>query len=73
MEYSRQKILEWATISYSWDLPDPGTEPLSLALPALAGRVFFTTVPPGKPSYFIREMKIKYDVTTHTHLVGWIH
>ena len=30
------------------DLPDPGTEPLSLASPALAGG-FFTTASPGKP------------------------
>ena len=28
-----------------WDLPRPGTEPVS---PALAGK-FFTTEPPGKP------------------------
>ena len=68
MEYSRQKILELATISYSWDLPNPGIEPLSLALPALADRFFFTTVPPGKPSYFIREMKIKYDKLPHIHI-----
>ena len=32
------------------DLPDPGIKPVSLASPALAGG-FFTTVPPGKPSY----------------------
>ena len=30
------------------ELPDSGTEPMSLASPALAGR-FFTTEPPGKP------------------------
>ena len=30
------------------DLPDTGTEALSQASPALAGR-FFTTEPPGKP------------------------
>ena len=30
------------------DLPDPRIEPVSLALPALAGR-FFTTVLPGNP------------------------
>ena len=30
------------------DLPDPGTEPMSLVAPALAGE-FFTTEPPGKP------------------------
>ena len=39
------RILEWAAISLSRDLPDPGIEPVS---PALAGR-FFTTEPPGKP------------------------
>ena len=32
------------------DLPNPGTEPMSPASPALAGR-FFTTEPPGKPPY----------------------
>jgi len=43
-------ILEWVTISFSGDLPDPGIKALSfvsLASPAVAGR-FFTTVPPGK-------------------------
>ena len=30
------------------DLPDPGTEPASPVVPALAGR-FLTTEPPGKP------------------------
>ena len=51
------KILQWAAIFYPGDLPDPGTEPSSLASPALAGR-FFTTEPPVKPflshsKYFI--------------------
>ena len=32
-----------------WDLPRPGLEPMS---PALAGRLS-TTVPPGKPSFFL--------------------
>ena len=32
------------------DLPDPGIEPASPASSALAGR-FFTTEPPGNPSY----------------------
>ena len=40
------RILKWVAIS--WDLPNPGIEPVSLASPALAG-IFFTTVPPGKP------------------------
>ena len=37
------------------DLPDPGIEPMSLVLQALAGR-FFTTEPPGKP--FIGTIKL---------------
>ena len=36
------RILEWAAISFSRDLPDPGTEPTSLLSPAPAGG-FFTT------------------------------
>ena len=32
-----------------WDLPRPGLEPV---YPALAGR-FSTTVPPGKPNFFV--------------------
>ena len=36
------RILEWAAISFSGDLPDPGIEPESLRSPALAGS-FFTT------------------------------
>ena len=36
------KILNWAAISSSRDLPDPGIKPAPLVSPALAGR-FFTT------------------------------
>ena len=42
------RILEWAAISSSGDLPNLGIELLSLESPALAGG-FFTTVPSGKP------------------------
>ena len=42
---SQARILEWISIPFSRDLPDPGIEPAS---PALAGR-FFTTEPPRKP------------------------
>ena len=35
-------MLEWAVISFSGDLPDPGIKPVPLASPALAGG-FFTT------------------------------
>ena len=41
------RILEWVAISSSRGFPNPGTEPTSLATPALAGK-FFTTKPPGK-------------------------
>ena len=43
------RIVEWVAISPG-DLPDPGIEPVSLASPALAGG-FFTTTPPGKPTF----------------------
>ena len=36
------RILEWVVISFSRDLPNLGTEHVSLMSPALAGR-FFTT------------------------------
>ena len=38
------RILEWVSISYSRDLPNPGIKPMS---PAKGDR-FFTTAPPGK-------------------------
>ena len=45
------RILEWVVISYSGDLPNLGIELTCLASPTLTGR-FFTTVLPGKPTYF---------------------
>ena len=39
---------EWAAISSSRDLPDPGIEPTSPVSSALAAG-FFTAEPPGKP------------------------
>ena len=44
------RILEWVTISCSRDLPDPGIELVSLASPALAGRVFTTSTTREVPS-----------------------
>jgi len=41
------RILEWAAVSSSGDLPNPGIKPTS---PVLAGG-FFTTEPPGTPHY----------------------
>ena len=39
------RTLEWAAVSFSGDLPDPGIETDSLALHAGG---FFTAEPPGK-------------------------
>ena len=48
MEFSRQEYWSGLPFPSPGDLQDPGTEPISLASPALAGG-FFTTEPPGKP------------------------
>ena len=48
----RARILEQVAISYSRDLPNPETEPVSPISPALAGR-FFTTVPPRNGLIFL--------------------
>ena len=45
---SQTKILEWAAISYSRDLPNSGMEPAALQVSCISGR-FFTTEPLGKP------------------------
>ena len=42
------RILEWIATSFSRDLPNPGTEPVSLESPAFASG-FFITAPPWKP------------------------
>ena len=47
-KFSRQEYWSGLPFPPSGDLPDPGTEPKSLASPALAAG-FFTTAPPGKP------------------------
>ena len=52
-EFSRQEYWSGLPFPPPGDLPRPGTEPLSLAFPALASR-FFTTAPPGKPINFYK-------------------
>ena len=47
MEFTRQEYRSGLPFLSPGDLPDPGIEPAS---PALEGG-FFTTEPPGKPSY----------------------
>ena len=50
MGFSRQEY--WSGLSFPspGDLPDPGIGLKSLESPAMVGG-FFTTLPPGKPSY----------------------
>ena len=48
MEFSRQEYWSGLPCSLPGDLPNPGTEPVSPASPALAGR-FFTPEALGKP------------------------
>ena len=50
MEFSRQEYQSMLPFLTPGDLPDPRTESMSLEYPALADE-FFTTVPPGKPSF----------------------
>ena len=45
MRFSRQEYQSGLPFPSPGDLPDPGTEPLSLTSPALAGK-FFATDPP---------------------------
>ena len=45
------------------DLPDPGIEPMSLASPVLAGRLF-TTKPPGKPKQQQQKFLLEYSCFT---------
>ena len=48
MEFSRQDYWSGLPSPPPGDLPSPGTEPVSPAVPVLLGR-FSTTEPPGKP------------------------
>ena len=50
MVFSRQKYWSESLYPTPGDLPDPGTKPLSVLSPALAGG-FFINLPPGKPIY----------------------
>ena len=53
MEFSQQEY--WSGLPFPLPLPNPGIKPMS---PALAGG-FFTTEPPGKPSFRTRHFKHK--------------
>ena len=53
MGFSRQEYLSGLPCLFPGDLPDPGIKPASLMSFALAGRLFTTKVPSGKPHYSI--------------------
>ena len=70
------RILEWAAIFFSGDLPDPGIKPES---PVLAGG-FISHEPPGKPSsvihiyiYIYVCMCMYIYIHTHTHIYTHTH
>ena len=54
MEFSRQKYWSGLPFPFPGDLPDPGTKPVSLESPALAGR-FFTTSSTWEARYQLGE------------------
>ena len=57
VELSREECWSRLPILMPGNLLDSGTEPTSLAYPALADE-FFTTVSPGKPTLFIGDLYI---------------
>ena len=59
MEFSWQEYRSGLQFPPSGDLPNLGIKPISLASPALAGRVF-TTVLPGKLYEYQQKILIKH-------------
>ena len=57
MGFSRQEYWSRLPFPLPGDFPDPGIELVSLASPALAGRLF-STEPPGKSSFSIGSLLI---------------
>ena len=53
MEFSRQEYLSGLSCPPLGDLPNPGTEPVPLISPALAGRFFTSNATWEAPSYLI--------------------
>ena len=51
MGFFRQEYWSGLPCPPPGDLPNPGTEPVSLMFPALACRFFLPLVPAGKPNY----------------------
>ena len=64
MEFSRQEYWSGLPFPTPGDLPNPGSEPTSLASPVLAGR-FFTTAPAGK--HLQTNNQLFKQNKTHTH------
>ena len=67
------RILEWVSIFYSREFPDPGIEPTSFTSPKLAGW-FFTTAPCRKPNIRLRVIKSKcWSIKAHNALSSWFY
>ena len=64
MEFSRQEFWSGLPFLPLGDLPDPGLEPESLTIPALAGNscVSLPPAPPGKPARIQASSPKKYAV-----------
>ena len=71
MGFSRQEYWSGLPFPPPADPPDPGTEPASVASPALAHwqSDSFTTVPPGKPAD-TTPARTRTHTHTHTHTRG---
>ena len=54
MRFSRQEDWSGLLLPSPGDFPDPGVQPVSSVLPALADG-FLTTEPPGKPAHKYRQ------------------
>ena len=63
--FSRQESWSRLPFPMPWDLPKPGIKPKSLVSPALAGG-FFTTVPPGKPDFYLETYLSRFYTGPHT-------
>ena len=67
MGFSRQEYWSGLPCPPPGDLPDPGTEPVSLMFPAFADGLFTPLVPPGKP------YPVFSNISIHPHLLPTPH
>ena len=70
MGFPKQEYLSGLPFPSPGDLPDPGTEPESLASPASAGG-FITTAPPGKLCLLSSSLKTTAVMAKPTRTQAW--